>query len=146
MKALRDIMSKNIVTVTKQDNIYEAAVKMKENNIGFIPVVEGDKLLGVMTDRDLVIRGYANKHSGSTAVEEVMTREAVTCPPETTMDEAARIMAARKIRRLPIVENGRLVGVVAIGDMAIRRNLEDEAAEALSQISEPGKEMAGSVR
>lgn len=145
MKTLREIMTDNVVTVTKQDNIYEIALKMKNENIGFIPVVEGKKLVGVVTDRDLVIRGYAEKHSGSTAVEQVMTKQPVTASPDMTVDEAAKLMASRKIRRLPIVENGDLIGVVAIGDMAVRNNLEDEAAKALSEISSPTKEMAGAA-
>jgi len=143
MKTLREIMTDEVVTATKQDSIYDVALKMKNENIGFIPVVEGKKLIGVVTDRDLVIRGIAEKHPGSASVEEVMTKQPVTAAPDTTVDEAAKIMAQRKIRRLPIVENGELTGVVAIGDMAVRNNLEDEAAKALSEISTPVKEPAG---
>jgi CBS domain-containing protein len=146
MKTLKEIMTKNVVTVTKQDNIYEIAVKMKENDTGFIPVVEGTKLIGVVTDRDLVIRGYADRHSGSTAVEEVMTKSPVTASAETTVDEAAKIMASRQIRRLPIVENGDLIGVVAIGDMAVRHNFEEEAGKALSEISEPTNQLVGATK
>ncbi|WP_213525891.1 CBS domain-containing protein [Paenibacillus sp. J31TS4] len=129
-------MSTDIVTVSPQDNVYEIAVKMKQHDIGFIPVVEGRKLIGVVTDRDLVIRGYAEKHSGSTAVEKVISRDTETVDPDTTVDDAARLMAKHKIRRLPVVENGELVGVVAIGDMAVRHLFESEAGEALSEISE----------
>ncbi|GIP39791.1 CBS domain-containing protein [Paenibacillus sp. J31TS4] len=136
MRKVRDIMSTDIVTVSPQDNVYEIAVKMKQHDIGFIPVVEGRKLIGVVTDRDLVIRGYAEKHSGSTAVEKVISRDTETVDPDTTVDDAARLMAKHKIRRLPVVENGELVGVVAIGDMAVRHLFESEAGEALSEISE----------
>jgi CBS domain-containing protein len=136
MKKIKEIMSTDVVTVTLKDNIFEIATKMKENDIGFIPVVEGRKLIGVVTDRDLVIRGYAEKHSGSTAVEEVITKDIVTISPETSVDEASKLMADDKIRRLPVVENGELVGVVAIGDLAVRSKFEDEAGQALSEISE----------
>ncbi len=136
MTTLRDIMSTDIVTVNLQDNIYEIAVKMKQHDIGFIPVVEGKKLIGVVTDRDLVIRGYAEKHSGSSAVKDVISEKLVTAKPETTIDEAARLMAKNKIRRLPVVESGELLGVVAIGDLAVRQKFENEAGEALSEISE----------
>lgn len=136
MRKVKDIMSTDIVSVTMQDNIYEIAVKMKENDVGFIPVVDGKKLLGVVTDRDLVIRGYAEKRSGSASVQEVMSSGIATVSPETTVDEAAKLMAREKVRRLPVVENGRLVGVVAIGDLAVRSVHEDEAGEALSEISE----------
>lgn len=137
MKKIKEIMSKDVITVTLQDNVFEIALKMKQNNIGFIPVVEGKKLLGVVTDRDLVLRGYAEKRSGSASVREVMTENAKTVAPETTVDEAARMMAKEKIRRLVVLENNELVGVVAIGDLAVRDRFEDEAGEALSQISEP---------
>ncbi|MFD2612899.1 CBS domain-containing protein [Paenibacillus gansuensis] len=138
-KTLKEVMSTDIVTVTLQDNIFEIALKMKQHDIGFIPVLEGRRLIGVVTDRDLVIRGYADKHSGSTAVEHVISKDVRTVSPEMTVDEAAKIMANEKIRRLPVVENGELVGVVAIGDLAVRTKFEDEAGEALSQISEKDK-------
>lgn len=143
MKQIKDIMSTDCVTVTLQDNLYEIALKMKQNDIGFIPVVEGKKLVGVVTDRDLVIRGYAEKHSGSTAVEEVISKDVTTVSPETTIDEAARKMAQEKIRRLPVVQNGELVGVVAIADLAIREVFVDEAGQALSEISENVDHRAG---
>jgi CBS domain-containing protein len=136
MKKIKDIMSTDCVTVTLQDNLYEIALKMKQNDIGFIPVVEGKKLIGVVTDRDLVIRGYAEKHSGSTAVEQVITRDVATITPDTTVDEAAKLMAREKIRRLPVVQNGELIGVVAIADLAVREIFVNEAGNALSEISE----------
>lgn len=134
-KTVRDIMSKDCVTVTLQDNVYEIALKMKNHDIGFVAVVEGKKLIGVVTDRDLVVRGYAEKHSGSTAVDKVITKDIATITPDTSVDEAAKIMAKDQIRRLPVVENGELVGIVAIGDLAVRGIFEDEAGEALSKIS-----------
>ncbi|WP_261305891.1 CBS domain-containing protein [Paenibacillus andongensis] len=134
-KTVRDIMSKDCVTVTLQDNIYEIALKMKQHDIGFVAVVEGKKLIGVVTDRDLVVRGYAEKHSGSTAVDKVITKDIATITPDTSVDEAAKIMAKDQIRRLPVMENGELVGIVAIGDLAVRGIFEDEAGEALSKIS-----------
>lgn len=128
-------MSKDCVTVTLQDNVYEIALKMKQHDIGFVAVVEGKKLIGVVTDRDLVVRGYAEKHSGSTAVDQVITKDIATITPDTSVEEAAKIMAKDQIRRLPVVENGELVGIVAIGDLAVRGSFEDEAGEALSKIS-----------
>ncbi|KEQ23298.1 CBS domain-containing protein [Paenibacillus tyrfis] len=138
-RTLREIMTTDCSTVTLKDNVYEAAVKMKQEDTGFIPVVEGRKLIGVLTDRDLVIRGFAEKREGSTAIKEVMSDRVVSVPPQTTVDEAAKIMAKEQIRRLPVVENGDLVGIVSIGDLAVRDKFEDEAGEALSQISEQDK-------
>jgi CBS domain-containing protein len=146
MKTVKEIMSKDCITVTLQDNVYEIAVKMKQNNIGFIPVVEGKKLIGVVTDRDLVVRGYAEKREGSTAVKHVISQSITSIPSSTTVDEAAQIMAKDQVRRLPVVDNGELVGIVAIGDLAVRNNYENEAGQALGKISESNKKAAGVSR
>ncbi|MDQ0088317.1 CBS domain-containing protein [Paenibacillus anaericanus] len=137
MRKVSEIMTTNVVTVTPRDNVYEVAVKMKEHDTGFIPVVEvdGDRLLGVITDRDLVVRGIAEKHPGSTAVEVVMTKGIKTASRDTSVEEAAELMAEQQIRRLPVTEGDRLVGIVSIGDLAIRTIFADEAGEALTQIS-----------
>ncbi|MFC4100974.1 CBS domain-containing protein [Paenibacillus xanthanilyticus] len=136
MKKVREIMSKDVVTATTKDNIFELASLMKNHDIGFVPIVEGEKLIGVVTDRDLVIRGYAAKHSGSGAVSEVITTDIRTIQPDISVDEAAKIMASSQIRRLPVVENGNLLGIVSIGDLAVREIFVNEAGEALSSISE----------
>lgn len=138
-KTVGQIMTKQVATVTLKDNIFEIAMKMKDHNVGFIPVVDGNKLIGCVTDRDLVIRGYAEKNSGSAPVKDVMTDDCVTCSPDTSVDEAAKIMAQKKIRRLLVTDNGELAGVVAIGDLAVRDALEQEAGQALSRISEPAE-------
>jgi CBS domain-containing protein len=142
-KTVKDIMTTDCATVTLKDNVYEVAVAMSKQDVGFIPVVEGTQLIGCITDRDLVVRGYAQKNEGSAKVEKVMSRDITTVTPDTSVDEAARIMADQQIRRLPVVENGNLVGVVSIGDLAVRKNFENEAGDALSKISE--KEFAGAV-
>ena len=146
MKTIKEIMSKKCITVTLQDNVYEIAVKMKEHDIGFIPVVEGKKLIGVVTDRDLVVRGFAEKKEGSTAVKHVITENVRSIPSSISVDEAAQIMAKEKVRRLPVVDNGELVGVVTIGDLAVRDASEDEAGEALGKISQKGKDLVGTTR
>ncbi len=135
-KTVKEIMSTDCVTATTKDNIYELAVLMKQHDIGFVPIVEGKKLIGVVTDRDLVVRGYAEKHSGSTSVSEVITSSIKTIPSSTSVDEAARVMASNQIRRLPVVDNGDLAGIVSIGDLAVREVFVNEAGEALSDISE----------
>ncbi len=137
VRKVSEIMTDDVVTVTPQDNVYEVAVKMKENDTGFIPVVEGgDKLIGVITDRDLVIRGIAEKRPGSTAVDEVMTKGIKTASRDMSVDEAAELMAQQQIRRLPVCEGDRLIGIVSIGDLAVRNVFADNAGEALSEISE----------
>lgn len=136
MKTVKEIMTTDCITATPQDNLYELAVMMKNNDIGFVPIVEGKKLMGVVTDRDLVIRGLAEKHAGSTEVAKVISSEVQTIAPTASVDEASEVMARHQIRRLPVVENGDLLGIVAIGDMAVRDIFADEAGEALSRISE----------
>lgn len=136
LKTIKQIMSTDCVTATVVDNVYELAVKMKEYDIGFIPIVDGKKLIGVVTDRDIVVRGYAEKHPGSAAVAEVMSKDVATITSDASPDEAAELMASKQIRRLPVVDDGDLVGIVAIGDLAVRDIFADEAGEALSSISE----------
>ncbi|WP_232699656.1 CBS domain-containing protein [Brevibacillus daliensis] len=134
---LREIMTQNLATVTLLDNVYEVAVKMKNWDVGVIPVVnEQDDVIGIITDRDIVIRGLAEKKEGSAKVEDVMSKDVILGSPEMKADEAAKIMAKHQIRRLPVVDNGKLVGIVAIGDLAVRNQLETEAGEALAEISE----------
>ncbi len=136
--SIREIMTTDIECVTLKDNVYEVACKMRDHNVGVIPVVdESQNCIGVITDRDIVIRGLAEKHEGSTAVEKVMSSELVTGTPDLSVDEAAKMMAQKQIRRLPVVENGKLVGIVAMADLAVRNNFADEAGYALSEISEP---------
>lgn len=137
MNNLNDIMTTDIETVNRQDNAFEVAKKMEDLNIGAIPVVDGDNLVGMITDRDLAIRGYANKQPGSTSVESLMSNNIVTGTPDMSADEAAELMAKHQIRRLPIVEDGKMVGIVSIGDLAVRNDSADEAGEALSEISKP---------
>ncbi|MFC5471897.1 CBS domain-containing protein [Cohnella suwonensis] len=136
MRKIAEIMSEDCVTVTPQSSINEAAVLMRDHDIGFVPVIEGRKLIGVITDRDLVIRGYSENKNGSASVTEVLTSDVRTVSPDISVDEAAAIMSSGQIRRLPVVENGELKGVISLGDLAVREIFVNEAGEALSQISE----------
>jgi CBS domain-containing protein len=137
-RTLREIMTQDVATVTLQDNVYEVACKMRDWNVGVIPVVdEKNDVIGVITDRDIVIRGLAEKHEGSTATEKVMTRDIILGQPSMTVNEAAKIMAQHQIRRLPVVEKGKLIGIVAIADMAVRQVHHDEASDAIQEISQP---------
>ncbi|AIQ52327.1 CBS domain-containing protein [Paenibacillus sp. FSL R7-0331] len=139
MKTVREVMTEQPAAVTLLDNVYEVAVKMRDYDTGFIPVIDsesGNRLIGVITDRDLVLRGYAQKHPGSTAVETVMSKQVVSVEQSATVDEAAELMASRQIRRLPVTRNGQLIGVVSLGDLAAKDLFADEAGEALSEISQ----------
>lgn len=136
MKTVREVMTTDVDYCTPLDNVFEAAVKMRDLNVGVIPVVEDGRLIGMITDRDLVVRGIAEKRPGSSQVTEVMTKDVITVSPNTSVQEAAQRMAENQIRRLPVVENGRLVGIVSLGDLATYRYSDESAGRALSAISE----------
>ncbi|MCR8849241.1 CBS domain-containing protein [Rossellomorea sp. SC111] len=136
MTVIRDIMTKDVETCSLLDNVYEVALKMKEFNIGSIPILDEEKIVGVMTDRDIVIRCIAEKHPASSKVEDIMSKHLVTTGPDTSVEEAAHMMAENQVRRLPVVEGGRLIGMISLGDLAIRESLGKEAYVALENISE----------
>nr|WP_251027557.1 CBS domain-containing protein [Bacillus sp. ISL-41] len=134
-------MTSDVETCTLLDNVFEVAVKMKEWNVGSIPIVDEDKLVGMITDRDIVIRGIAEKHPPSSKVESVMSDHLVTATPDMSTKEATKLMADHQIRRLPVVEGEKLVGIVALGDFAVNEMTDEQAQNALSEISEPGNHM-----
>jgi CBS domain-containing protein len=136
MGKIKDIMTEDVESCTLLDNVYEVALKMKELNVGAIPIVDQDKLVGMITDRDIVVRGVAEKHPGSTKVEDIMSDHLITVSPDATSQEAAKLMAEHQIRRIPVVEEGKLIGIVSLGDFAIRELTDDQAKEALTEISE----------
>ncbi|KDE48446.1 hypothetical protein DI43_04130 [Geobacillus sp. CAMR12739] len=136
MQTVRDVMSTDVQYCTLLDNLYEVAVKMRDFNVGAIPIVDDGRLVGMITDRDIVVRGMAEKRPGSTAVTEVMSRDLVTLSPDDSVQKAADMMARHQIRRLPVVENGRLVGIISLGDLATNRYSDERAGRALSEISE----------
>ena len=124
-ESIRDLMTKDPRSVERGSTAVEAARLMRDANVGIIPVVEGGKLVGTVTDRDIAIRVVAEgKSPESITVEEIASRELVTIDPQQDLDEALRLMARHQIRRLPVVEeDGRLVGIVAQADIA--RNASD---------------------
>jgi CBS domain-containing protein len=136
LEKIRDIMTDNVECCTLLDNVFEVALKMKELNVGAIPIVDQEKLVGMITDRDIVVRGVAEKHPGSTKVEDIMSSKLVTISADAASQEAAKLMAEHQIRRLPVVEGDKLIGIVSLGDFAIRKLTDDQAKEALTEISE----------
>lgn len=135
---VKDIMTRNVVTVSENTSIKDAANQMKSLNVGSLPVCDNNNTpIGIVTDRDIVLRSVSEGMSPTSAVNSVMSKNLISVTPETDIHEAARIMAKNQIRRLPVVENNKLVGVLAIGDLAVRNIYVDEAGEALSSISEP---------
>ncbi|BDG48168.1 CBS domain-containing protein [Parageobacillus sp. KH3-4] len=137
VQTVREVMTIDVEYCTPVDNVYEVAVKMRDLNVGAIPVVDHGRLIGMITDRDLVVRGIAEKRPGSTPVTEVMSDKLITITPDASVQEAAKQMAEHQIRRLPVVEHGRLVGIVSLGDLAINRYSDESAGRALTEISNP---------
>jgi len=141
MQTVKDVMTTNIHYCTPLDNVFEVAVKMKDYDVGAIPICEDGHLLGMITDRDIAIRGVAEKHPGSTKVTDIMSEKLVTVTADVTVDEAADLMATEQIRRLPVVEGKKLIGMVSLGDLATHDLYSDNAGKALSEISECHGEM-----
>ncbi|UII57283.1 CBS domain-containing protein [Cytobacillus spongiae] len=142
MQKIRDIMTSHVETCSLLDNVYEVAVKMKELNVGAIPIVDQNKLVGMITDRDIVIRCVAEKHPGSSKVSDIMSEQLITVTQDMSTKEAAQLMAKHQIRRLPVVEGDTLQGIVALGDFAVDHLTEEQAGEALSEISETDSQPA----
>ena len=112
-------MTSNPTTVGPTNTVAEAAQIMKAEDIGSLPIVEGDKLVGVITDRDLAIRIVAEGRGTDTTVGDIASKNVVTVDPEQSLEDAARLMAEHQVRRLPVVEeDGRLVGILAQADIA----------------------------
>ncbi|WP_160725261.1 CBS domain-containing protein [Bacillus sp. USDA818B3_A] len=133
-----NVMTTEVDCCTPESTCKEAAMKMKELDVGAIPICENEKLVGIITDRDLVIKGVASDLSSDTAVSELLTNNiVVTGTKDMSIEEAAKIMSQEQIRRLPIVENETLIGMVSLGDLAVNNQSSDEAGEALKEISVP---------
>lgn len=135
---LRDLMTKTVVSITPEESVALAARLLKRHNLGSLPVCSYDgHLLGIVTDRDIVTRCIAaDQDPHRVPVQDIMSREVETLPPEAEPKEAAARMAAAQVRRLPVVQDGVVVGMVALGDLAVSRRCDTEAGEALSEISQ----------
>lgn len=138
---LRDVMSRQPQAVRENDTLAQAAGMMKQYNIGSVPVLNSkDTVVGIITDRDIAVRGVAaGMDVSKTAVRDVMTPKPVMGAEEMDVEVAAELMAAHQIRRLPVQNNGRLTGMVALGDLAVRYQTNTSAAMALEEISETRK-------
>ena len=122
---LREIMTQRPVTVQATDTVAAAARSMRDGNIGDVVVVENDQIQGILTDRDIVVRALAEgRDPGRTTVGEICSRELTTLSPNDAIGDAEKVMRDRAIRRLPVVEGGRPVGIVSLGDLAVERSPE----------------------
>jgi CBS domain-containing protein len=120
---LREIMTQKPVTVQATDTVVAAARSMRDGNIGDVVVVDNGQIQGILTDRDIVVRALAEgRDPARTTVGEICSRELTTLSPNDAIGDAEKTMRARAIRRLPVVEGGRPVGIVSLGDLAVERN------------------------
>ena len=134
---LREVMTNPVIRIHPDETVSVAARTLQHYNIGILPVCGMDgKVCGLVTDRDLVVRCLAaGKSPATTPVRDVMTAQIVTARPDMDAATAASLMGSRQIRRLPVVENGKLCGMVSIGDLATKGESSLDAADALSEIS-----------
>ena len=134
---LREVMTNPVIRIHPDETVAVAARTLTHYNIGILPVCGGDgRICGLVTDRDLVTRCLASGRSPlTTPVRDVMTSQVITARPDTDTTTAAGLMGREQIRRLPVVENGRLCGMVSLGDMAVREETTIDAGDALADVS-----------
>jgi CBS domain-containing protein len=134
--SIRDLMTTNPRSLESGSSVVEAARLMRDEDTGIVPIVEGDRLVGTVTDRDIAIRVVAEgKSPESITVGEIASRELVTIDPQQDLDEALRLMARHQVRRLPVVEeDGKLVGIVAQKDIALHAS-DEQTGDVVEDIS-----------
>jgi CBS domain-containing protein len=135
-QSIRDVMTSNPCSIDADKSVAYAAKMMRDEDVGLAPIVEGDRLIGMLTDRDIAIRVVAEgRDPGQVTVREVASKQVVTIDPQQELDEALRIMAKHQVRRLAVVEeDGKLVGVVAQADVA-REGDDAQTGELVEEIS-----------
>ncbi len=139
-----DAMSRDVRVANPDQSLIDAAKMMAESDCGVLPVGENDRLVGMLTDRDIVVRAIAQGKSGDTRIRDVMSPDVKYCFEEDDLDDVARNMGDLQMRRLPVVNRDkRLTGIVSLGDISITSGEAQPAGEALSSISAPGSQHAG---
>ena len=136
MKTIAEVMTPEVEVLRPEETLRDAARAMADLDVGSLPVCDGRRLIGMITDRDITVRAVAEGKSADTAVSEVMSDDVVWCVDTDSVDEVLQQMADAQIRRIPVVdENRQLVGIVALGDIALEED--DDVDEALRDISMP---------
>jgi len=137
---IRDVMTPNPRTVSPDDSIQNAARIMRDEDTGAVPVVENGRPIGMVTDRDIVVRAVADGGAANRPVREIVSTGLVCVTPETSTHEANDLMSEHQIRRLPVVENELLVGIVSLGDLAVKEGKDRRTGDTLQDISAGVKE------
>ena len=134
---VRDIMTETAATVPHDATLREVASRMRDLDVGFLPVCDGERIVGTLTDRDLVIRALADDCGADTPASQVMTRAVVTCFDDDPIGKASAAMAVHQVRRLIVLDRAKkLVGVLSLGDVSTRAHEEHLSARALEGVSE----------
>ena len=148
MQTIQDVMTRDVQSISPQETVQRAAQMMDELNVGAIPVLDGQKLVGMITDRDITVRSTAAGQSpGQTRVADVMSTDVRTCGPNQTVDEVLGQMGDVQIRRVPVVDeqSNQVIGIVSLGDMAAKHSAGiDHTLEEISTPAEPDRSGRGS--
>jgi CBS domain-containing protein len=138
MQLLKDLMSRDVKVISPDMTVGDAAKSMRDGNFGMMPVGENDRMIGTISDRDIAIRVVAEGKDGNAPVRDVMSEGIAWAFEDDTIEQGAKIMSERQVRRLPVVDrNKRLVGIVALGDFAVDSKEIRPIAKALTEISRP---------
>src|SRR5215831_12822005 len=138
-KSVRDAMTEDPRSISASASVVEAARLMREQHIGSLPITDHEQLVGMITDRDITTRAVAEGADlETTSVGDVYSRDLISIEPDRDLEEALKLMARHQVRRLPVVENGRLVGIVAQADIALSEK-EKKTGELLEAISVPSE-------
>ena len=131
-----EILTRNVKTAAAGSSLGDVAAIMRDGDMGAVPVVDGGKLVGIVTDRDIVIRGVAEGAGPETPISNVMTRDLFSVKPDNFVFEAIRLMGDKQVRRIPVINaDGELKGIIAMADVALETEDEREIAETLDEIS-----------
>lgn len=138
MSNLADIMSKDVHVIAPSTTVQEAAQQMKQQDVGALPICDGQKLVGMVTDRDITIRAVAKgSDPRATKVTDIMSGDVVWCYDDASVEEVARTMEAKQLRRMPIIDHDkRLVGIVALADVATSRTSPETKAQGVAGVSQ----------
>jgi CBS domain-containing protein len=138
---IASVMTRNVEVISPESSLQEAAAKMRDLDVGSLPVCDGRKLQGIITDRDVTVRAVAEgRNPAETKVNDIMTTDIVFATEDQAIEEAAEMMSSHQIRRLPIVDSNRdLVGIVALGDLAVDHGDDQLSGEVLQDVSTPSR-------
>ncbi|SDV99273.1 CBS domain-containing protein [Nitrosomonas communis] len=138
MQTVSDVMSTDVQVISPDATLQEAAQKMRDGDFGVLPVGDMDNLIGIITDRDIVVRAVAEGMDVDTPIRDAMSKQIVFANQDDSLEDAARLMSDHQIRRLPVVDaDHHLVGIVSLGDFAVESSDLAPVTEALSEISTP---------